>query len=223
MITYSKIGKKGNLGNQLFQIASTIGLGVKNESDVFFLDWKYQFYFKNKLPLLSSDLCNFKEICEEKYECHEWNLGIANYDIFGWLQTEKYFDIELTKYYFKFSDSLTEKVRRLYNTVFQKRTILISIRRGDFVNHPDYFQLPINYYLNSLVNFFPDWGSCNLVVLSDDIKYCKFHFSFLEFLLILIAEVQAQKAKPLICIFEEYLSLSFYLEAPNILSNLKFF
>ncbi|MET3028152.1 alpha-1,2-fucosyltransferase [Flavobacterium sp. UW10123] len=180
MITFSKIGKKGNLGNQLFQIASTIGIATKNNHEFSFLLWKYQNAFKNKLPLLSLNQSLFNDIEEKEYHYHQWTFGSDHYDINGWLQTEKYFDIELTKHYFEFSDSLKEKINKKYSEVFKKRTILISIRRGDFVNHKDYFQLPINYYLNSLAVFFPDWVSCNLIVLSDDINYCKYHFSFLE-------------------------------------------
>lgn len=180
MITYSKIGKKGNLGNQLFQIASTIGLAVQSDQQYSFLEWKYQDYFKNKLPFLQANLLNFKTIEEKEYNYYNRELGTENYDISGWLQTEKYFDKELTKHYFEFSDSLVGGLKSLYQEAFKKRTILISVRRGDFVNHADYIQLPINFYLNSLVQFFPGWQDCNLIVLSDDIKYCKFHFSFLK-------------------------------------------
>ncbi|MFH6994841.1 alpha-1,2-fucosyltransferase [Flavobacterium sp. FlaQc-48] len=180
MITYSKLGKKGNLGNQLFQIASTIGVAIENKQDYVFPDWKYQHYFKNKLPLLENDLSHFITIEETEYNYYHRDLGTENYDLSGWLQTEKYFDKSLAKYYFEFSASLIGTLKNSYQKAFVKRTILISIRRGDFVNHPDYLQLPINFYLNSLVQFLPDWESCNLIVLSDDIKYCKFHFSFLE-------------------------------------------
>jgi len=181
LITFKKIGKKGNLGNQLFQIASTIGLAVKHNHDFAFLEWKYQDYFKNKLPLfLSSEVPDFVSVEEKEYHYYDWDFKAENYDLEGWLQTEKYFDKELVKHYFEFSDSLSDKITAEYKSVFEKRTILISIRRGDFVNHPDYFQTPIKYYLNSLVTFFPDWDSCNLIILSDDINYCKFHFSFLE-------------------------------------------
>lgn len=180
MITYSKIGRKGHLGNQLFQIASTIGLGVTYKHEFAFLDWKYQNYFKNKLPVSEHDFSNFLTIEENEYCYYDWSLGNKNYDISGWLQSEKYFDEALTKHYFEFSENLIDSIRSKYQETFKKRTILISIRRGDFVNHPDYFQLSIKYYFNSLIRFFSDWESCNLVVLSDDINYCKFHFSFLE-------------------------------------------
>lgn len=180
MITYSKIGKKGHLGNQLFQIASTIGLAVEKNQEYAFLDWKYQEYFKNKLPLLTSDFSGFTGVEEKEYNFHKWNLKTEDYDLSGWLQTEKYFDKTITKHYFEFSDSLINDIKKKYEKAFSKRTILLSIRRGDFVNHPDYFQLPIHYYLNSLAQHFPNWESCNLIVLSDDLKYCKFHFSFLK-------------------------------------------
>lgn len=38
MITFSKLEKKGHLGNQLFQIASTIGVAVDNQHDFVFLN-----------------------------------------------------------------------------------------------------------------------------------------------------------------------------------------
>lgn len=182
MITYSKIGKKGNLGNQFFQIAATIGLATKNKLEVGFLPWQYQEYFKNKLPILY-DLPNEISILNEKhYHYHSWEFKtqITNYDLAGWLQSEKYFDIPKARFYFEFQDSLVSKIKAKYEKAFERKTILISIRRGDFVGHADYQQLSIKYYFSALIRFFPDWESTSLVVLSDDIAYCKFHFAFLE-------------------------------------------
>jgi hypothetical protein len=39
MITYSNLGKKGDLGNQLFQIASIIGIAEKNHQEYCFPIW----------------------------------------------------------------------------------------------------------------------------------------------------------------------------------------
>jgi hypothetical protein len=182
MIIFSKIGKKGNLGNQLFQIASTIGLAVENETQYGFLPWQYQQYFKNKLPELKGLPANLIACNESQYSYYHWPFEDKNenYDLNGWLQSEKYFDKSLTKFYFEFSDRFVEQIRKKYAEAFSKKTILISIRRGDFVDHSDYFQLPDSFYINSLVKYFPDWQSRNLIILSDDINYCKFHFSFLK-------------------------------------------
>jgi hypothetical protein len=181
MLTYSKIGKKGNLGNQLFQIASTIGLANKNNLEFGFLDWKYQNSFINKLPTFSCSNDKMTVVEEKYYNYYDWNLEKNQYyDLSGWLQTEKYFDIALTKHYFQFKENFINGIREKYSKAFSKKTILLSIRRGDFINHKDYFQTSIKYYLNSLEFFFPDWESNNLIILSDDINYCKFHFSFLN-------------------------------------------
>ena len=180
MITYSKVGKKGNLGNQLFQIASTIGIAQRNEMDFGFLPWTYQPYFEHALPTLHRDPNKFIECNEQHYYHYDWCLQNNDYDISGWLQSEKYFDVSLTRHYFTFKEQLVTQIREKYRLLFTKKTLLISIRRGDFVDHPDYFQIPIKYYMNSIVTFFPDWESRNLLFLSDDLAYCKFHFSFLN-------------------------------------------
>ena len=179
MITFSKLGKKGNLGNQLFQIAATIGIAKKNNHDFCFLEWKFADYFENKLPNNKHE--NFEHFKENQFHFDEIFLNTnKNYDLEGWFQSEKYFDIDSVKHFFAFKKVEVSKIKKIYEVFFQKQTILISIRRGDFVDHLDYFQLPINYYINALIDNFANWQDCNILVLSDDIKYCKFHFSCLD-------------------------------------------
>ncbi|MDD3723039.1 MAG: alpha-1,2-fucosyltransferase [Lutibacter sp.] len=57
---------------------------------------------------------------------------------------------------------------------------MITIRRGDFVNNPIFFQLSFKYYLLAIIKNFPDWEDRNLIFTSDDLYYCKYHFSFLK-------------------------------------------
>jgi hypothetical protein len=178
MITFSKLGAKGNFGNQLFQIASTIGIAEKYGHDFFFPKWNYSKYFKYQLPVSYKDE-SFKLIKEKKYSYHEWNLGIDNYDLDGWIQSEKYFNIEKTKKFFQFEDFSNDLYLK-YSFLFSRKTILISVRRGDFVNHPYYFQLSYLFYFKALIENFSDWEERNLVFTSDDIEYCKYHFSFLK-------------------------------------------
>lgn len=56
---------------------------------------------------------------------------------------------------------------------------MISVRRGDFVYHPYYYQLSYKYYRLAIIENFPDWKQRNLIFTSDDIDYCKYHFSSL--------------------------------------------
>lgn len=178
MITFSKLEKKGHLGNQLFQIASTIGIAIRNNQDFCFPKWSYNNSFVRSLPLSKNSEWI---VCKEKqFYYDDIELDSKNYDLEGWFQSEKYFDTEAVRSYFEFEDHLLESLREKYKIAFAKKTILISIRRGDFVDHPDYFQLPIEYYIQALISNFPDWQKSSLILLSDDIEYCKFHFSFLK-------------------------------------------
>lgn len=179
MITFSRIGKKGNLGNQMFQIASTIGIALKNNQEFSFPDWEYSKYFIGKFPEIQKNEI-FKNVKEKSYKYKEFKLEMGNYDIDGWLQSEKYFDKLFAKEIFLFEEQFVDSLLNNHKFLFNKKTILISIRRGDFINHPYYFQLSFKFYFLALIKNFPDWEERNLIFSSDDISYCKYHFSFLK-------------------------------------------
>lgn len=178
MITFSKLEKKGHLGNQLFQIAATMGIAIKNNQEFCYPKWSYNASFTKSLPLLQN--LEWIALKEKQFHYKKVELDNKDYDLEGWYQSEKYFDINSVKSYFQFESSLLTNLKIKYKEAFAKKTILISIRRGDFVDHPDYFQLPIQYYIQALISNFRDWSNSSLIILSDDVEYCKYHFSFLE-------------------------------------------
>jgi len=180
VLTYSRLGTRGNLGNQLFQIASVMGLAEKYRHYCFFPKWYYADYFQNQLPTGAMD-STFIHMKEKDFHFHEWNLDSnKNYDLQGWLQSEKYFDTSKTKEIFTFNKGFTDRILEKYKFIFVNKTILVSVRRGDFVNNPNYFQLSYRYYLLALIQNFQDWESRTIVFTSDDISYCKMHYSFLK-------------------------------------------
>ena len=166
MITFTKLGKHGNLGNQLFQIASLIGLGKTFGHDVYIPEWQYKNFFEG-LPE-TKNVSGVK--IEEKnfhYDLQQFQQVSknGNYDILGWLQSEKYW-----------SDATIFKLKDCEK--LEVPTIAVSVRRGDYVDNPNYAQLQINYYLNGLLQF--NLSQFNILVFSDDIEYCKIHFSCLN-------------------------------------------
>lgn len=178
MITFSRLEKKGNLGNQLFQIASTIGIALKNNHDFIFPKWSYSKFFQNKLPQTErEDLCDFELVNEKSFNFYSYNLSNSNFDLNGWFQSERYFNVEKVKYYFQFDPTNRNSIKTRFKEQLSKHTIFVSIRRGDYVEHPDFYQLSINYYINALVRFFPEWQNYSVFVFSDDYQYVKFHFS----------------------------------------------
>ena len=47
MITFNKLGQYGRFGNQLFHIASTIGIAKKQGYEFSFPNWSERAHFKN--------------------------------------------------------------------------------------------------------------------------------------------------------------------------------
>lgn len=179
MIAFSLLGKKGNLGNQLFQIASTIGIAKKNNHDFLFPYWPYSYFFEHQIPMGAID-SRFKTIAYKEFEYIEKEFNNENYDIEGWLQTEYFFDIKATKHFFKFNQTIQKDLLKKHAFLFNKPTILITVRRGDFVNNPKFYQLSYKYYFAAILEFFPLWEEKNLIFTSDDIGYCKKHFKSLK-------------------------------------------
>lgn len=178
MITFSRLGKKGNLGNQLFQIASTIGIAKKNDQKYCFPHWEYADYFEWKFNQINN-IKDWIAVRENKFNYYDWEVINDNYDLNGWLQTECYFHNLNIKNVFKFKTEFEIKIVAKYKTLFSKKTILVTVRRGDFVNNPNYFQLSYKFYLTALLHHFNDLEEYNIIFTSDSISYCKKHFSFL--------------------------------------------
>jgi hypothetical protein len=178
MIVYSRLGSKGNFGNQLFQIASTIGIAMRNGQDFGFPEWEYSKYFSMNLPLYDSSI-QYESVQEKHFNYSDVLVEERNCDLNGWFQSEKYFHKETVKSYFLFKSEIVSDVKEKYKEVLSKKNILISVRRGDFINHPYYFQLDYKYYFLAITTQFPDWKERSLIFTSDNIAYCKRHFQFL--------------------------------------------
>lgn len=178
MITYSALGSVGRLGNHLFQIASVIGIAEELKTEAGFPSWKYEPYFEKPLPHYFFP--NVTQLKESSYH-HDTSFlnGIdpkKNYDIWGYLQSERYWKNsgEKVRQQFAFKPEFKETIRKRYEKIFEKPTLAISVRRGDFVNNSNYYQIPLTYYLYA---YYQHFGSdYNVIVFSDDFKYCKFHF-----------------------------------------------
>lgn len=192
MLTYSKLGNNGRLGNQLFQIASTIGLACHYGTNYSFPKWNYSKYFKNHLPTIEQGGI---EINEPHFHYSSNIIPFTNnfiknniIDLNGYFQSEFYFAEckDLIKHHFTFKEDLITQVRNYYddNEVFDKPVIAISIRRGDYVNNENYLQLPITFYFKALLDNFGGYENVidnyNIIIFSDDIPNCRVHFGALH-------------------------------------------
>lgn len=94
------------------------------------------------------------------------------------LQSEKWFidDIDYVKGKLKIKQEELDRVKAKYAPFFMRPTIGVGIRRGDFVGHGCFYQIPEKWYETALEAEFPDWREYNIIVFSDDIDWCKNYY-----------------------------------------------
>lgn len=171
MITFSQLGRYGRLGNQMFQIASTIGIAIKNGYDYAFPEWKnydaaerfgskedidVQKWFKNRLPI--------KSIMNE-YPQYAIPFGFHGFDIpdnvslSGHMQSEKYFEHceDVVRKYFEF--------RREWS-MLSKYHVAVHIRLGDYYSQQHYHPVQTKEYYKQA---FEKFGKqCIFIIFSDE-------------------------------------------------------
>lgn len=171
MITYSRIGDMGRLGNQLFQIAATIGSAEENHDVAKFNMWNYSKFFKIHID----QTLNIKDI-NVRYQEKDFHFHripyVKDMDIIGYFQSEKYFlnCKDKIKEYFEFVDDFID-----FNKY--KNKCSIHIRRTDYLQKSEYHPiLEQSYYIDSM-NYIKNIGVNEFVIFSDDIEWCKNNFS----------------------------------------------
>lgn len=184
MITFSKFGKHGRLGNQLFQYAALIGLSRKYNREIVLPEWVYSKYFEYES---NTGFVPAKKIEEPAFHyTPDFYDAIfkdnSEVDLHGYFQSEKYWE----DYIFEVMVALDFKKEFMAQLEYEwpienaKQNIAISVRRGDYVNNPNYELLPITYYFLALHEHFPDFENYNLIIFSDDPDYCSLHFGCLD-------------------------------------------
>ena len=192
--TYLKLGQNGRLGNQLFQVASTIGIAQRNGCFFKFLDsWPVRDLLKNELPLMRFNTLKeyievnsgqFVNLKEGKNGYKPINLQ-AQHILFsrwknldGYFQSEKYFDYVdyQIRYYFEPKDEILNYLKGKYQSILEEGDFTsLHVRRGDYLTleaeHPWKPHPPIT--MEYIENAIEEIGAKKLCVFSDDINWCK--------------------------------------------------
>lgn len=173
MIGFNSLGSMGRLGNQLFQIASTIGIAKKNEISFHFTQWNYENYFEYVFPKIDFEPDEYLQINKS---CYEDLRLIKNkkYFISGYLQSFKYFEnIDISEYF-------TFKKEYIFDYDFQN-CISLHVRRSDYLDNTHVYPiLNKNYYKNS-IEYLRNQGINfdKVLIFSDDIEWCKNNLNFI--------------------------------------------
>lgn len=165
MITFSKLGRFGRLGNQMFQIAATIGIASRNSTSFAFPYWISTRFFKTELPWLTNKdiTTRMRTHLEKSTNYYDIDLDMYwDWNLEGYFQSHKYFEHcrDYIEYYFDFA--------------YPHETVSIT---GIHVRRTDYEQLSnihINlnqeYYAKAM-DYFP--SHTKYMIFSDDILWCK--------------------------------------------------
>lgn len=163
----------GRLGNQMFQIAATIGYSNKHDIPYWIprrsmAEHIWPAYFKHfpKEPEQFVKYVEYKEPNHHYDEIPKWTNVILE----GFFQSEKYFK----DYRQNIIDAFQVPYKKLDGFVS------IHIRRGDYLQYADKHP-PVTYeYISEAVKYFIDLGYSSFVVCSDDIQWCRKNLKPLE-------------------------------------------
>jgi hypothetical protein len=185
-ITFANIGQHGRLGNQLFQVASTIGIAEANG-----LPWLFPAIISStsvgKLFGLAGsdkiDTANCVELVEEKKTFYQPQIPRTQdcrpVSLMGYFQNLQYFENSSTvRDKFRVLPEIKLTVENAVPEVLLENSVTMHVRRGDYVGLSNIFQLMSKeYYLEALDHI---QHIDALIIVSDDVEWCKEQFSYLN-------------------------------------------
>ena len=193
MLSFNNIGNLGRLANQMFQLASLIGISENNgydycvpeknvfgHSDMAVRESPHNIVtvFPNTYRLFESKKGNplFKRYPETTHNFDEqlFNNCPDNVDLFGYYQSPKYFQNVEDKIHglFAFEEGVVSDCLDLITKELMlggSELIALHIRRGDYVYNPNHPVQPIEYYEKALEKMPED---IPVIVFSDDAEWC---------------------------------------------------
>lgn len=164
MVSFPSLGHLGRLGNQLFQIAATIGVALRNKDTFGLPPWDYERYFSlhNCFHISLPAGPEYREP-QFAYTPIPYQPGLR---LFGYFQSEKYFA--------EFADV----IRSFFTTPREKLLGVagIHVRRGDYLTFPEHHPVLPNSYYWQAIERMADYGISTFLVVSDDLSWCRQEF-----------------------------------------------
>jgi hypothetical protein len=168
------LGELGFLGNQLFQIAATIGIARRNCCPFVFPPWQHSRHFEFPIPQ-SRLIRQFERRMTRTFAYEEIVIDRAT-ELRGYFQSERYFaDREdEVRHYFTPHHVLARLLERQFGDLIAAKTCSVHVRRADYIGDSAWPELAASdYYERAMAQFDSD---TTFVIFSDDIEWCKQRF-----------------------------------------------
>jgi hypothetical protein len=156
-------GEGGRLGNQLFAIASCIGIALRHGyTPRIPADWPYRQHFNIPNEFFGALPRATAEIREKVFEFTDFRPLGEVCNLHGYFQSPKYWA------------GYEDKIRTWFTPIGVNagscNVCSVHHRRGDYVGNPNYAQLPMGYYLNAA-----NYAQADVMGFSDDQSFAEFH------------------------------------------------
>jgi len=175
LVSFQALGQLGRLGNQLFQIAATVGVARRNACDYVFPPWPYVKYFQQPIPQSCTGIPG-AHIYEEPLFTYQ-DIAIAGHTtLLGFFQSERYFAhcAQEVRNLFTLQPHLLQKLQARFAVFLRGKTCSVHVRRSDYVGDSRFADLAAgSYYEEAMRRFDAD---TLFLFFSDDIPWCKEHF-----------------------------------------------
>jgi len=187
MITFTRLGNHGQIGNQAFQYAMLRAVAMKNGYEVA-IPMKFDgikkkdlvelepFCLRDVRPLTADDVIvkKYKEVS------HAYDKAVFDQpdgtDFHGYYQSEKYFkpiekrirdEFTFKPAIFDYAAEYVEGLRKDAD-----RVVSVHVRRGDCLDNPHLFHVhTVDYFRRAMANFYHE-GTLFLMI-SDDMPWCE--------------------------------------------------
>lgn len=163
MTTFSQLGQQGRLGNQLWQMATTMCLAINHNDHYVFPIWPYEPFFNLHGCFVNNP--GFSATYTEPffhYAPIPWQPGL---NLSGYFQSYKYM-VGMERF-------IIDRFTPIHQVEEKPNATSIHIRRGDYVNLKEFHtNLDMNYFNKAM-------SLCNTekyYVFSDDIGWCRQQF-----------------------------------------------
>jgi hypothetical protein len=174
------VGQYGRLGNQLFQLASTVGIAESND-----MHWDFPpsiasssagqlFSIQGGFTKSINEISHHQEVTEVFYNVSLPAVPSRAISLAGYFQSLQYFENSLDsirRLLREPSRDIQETVKRKVPSILSDKTVALHVRRGDYLTLNHIFNvLTPKYYQDALGTFD---NVERVVIVSDDIGWCK--------------------------------------------------
>lgn len=176
IVTYTSLGKRGDMGNQMFQIACLLSAAKRSNAKVVLPTTI------TKLPIY--ELFDLSDIAVEDVKVNDYYSEYDNYEAINIPKTGQVYDIrgyrQATKY---FADN-SNAIRQLFTpkqelldkmkAVLPKEYIAVHIRRGDYMKFMhkvpllrEFRRCQLTYYVSAIKKLRETYSNCPVLICTD--------------------------------------------------------